>query len=46
VGRRIVACVGFGLNDPATDPVDKEDGSNQLAGDCHRITREEGLGQR
>jgi hypothetical protein len=46
VGRRIVARVGLGLNDPAPDPVDKQDGSNQLARNRHRITREEGLWQR
>jgi hypothetical protein len=46
VGGRIVTGIGLGLDDPATDSVDQQDGSNQLAGDRYRIAREEGPGQR
>jgi hypothetical protein len=46
VGGRIVAGVSLGFDDPAADPVDKEVGPNQIAGDRYRIVREEGLGQR
>jgi hypothetical protein len=45
VGRRIVARVGFSLDDPPPDPVNKQDGSNQIAGDRYCISSEEGPGQ-
>lgn len=45
VGGRIVTGIGLGLNDPATDSVDQQDGSNQLARDRYRIAREEAPGQ-
>jgi hypothetical protein len=46
MGGRISARVGFSLDNPAADPVDKQGGSDQIAGDRHRITSEEGPGQR
>jgi hypothetical protein len=46
VRRRIVTGVGLSLDNPASDPIDKENDSNQIAGDRYRIAREVRLGQR
>jgi hypothetical protein len=46
VGGRIVAGVGLSFDDPTSDLVNKQDGSDELAGDHYRIASEEGLGQR
>jgi hypothetical protein len=43
VGGRIVTGVGLGFDDPAPNPIDKQDDSNQLAGNRYRIAPEEGL---
>jgi hypothetical protein len=42
VRGRIVAGVRFSLDNSPADPVDEQDGSNQIAGNRHRITSEEG----
>ena len=44
VGGRIVAGVGLRLDDPTSDLVNKQDGSDELAGDRYRIAGEEGVG--
>jgi hypothetical protein len=46
VGGRIVAGVGLSLDDPTSDLVNKQDGSDEFAGDRYRIAGEEGLRQR